>query len=348
MRKGSTLYYLHADHLGSTALTTTGSGAGVSQTYCAYGKTRSGTTCASGNSLATDRQFTGQKVDVTGLHYYNARYYDDHIGQFVSPDTIVPDGINLFDWNRYMYVRGRPLNANDPSGHYSNEEIMQHFGCDSWSCVESNFNEGGALEGSWGWLNVLQDAQDGDMVTSTLLASLDGHSGSINSSLSGRIQRNAAGRIGVNLDTYVGTDYQRHLVEGMVDSDAFAQFARQGAVGLYSSEHGPVYAHSSQAACYTTNQCATQTLDAVSTVAAGVAVACVGTGAIPCALAASRVSTGASALGAVISAGNAAINEGTTSDAVVSVTTAAMGAVSPPYVAFPISVYQWYRDNKPH
>ncbi|MCB0141243.1 MAG: RHS repeat-associated core domain-containing protein, partial [Caldilineaceae bacterium] len=76
-----------------------------------------GATCASGNSLATDRQFTGQKYDVTGLHYYNARYFDDHIGQFVSPDSMVPDGTNLFDWNRYMYVRGRPLNANDPSGH---------------------------------------------------------------------------------------------------------------------------------------------------------------------------------------------------------------------------------------
>ena len=61
MRRGSTLYYLHGDHLGSTALTTTGSGTGVSQTYCAYGKTRSGATCASGNSLATDRQFTGQQ-----------------------------------------------------------------------------------------------------------------------------------------------------------------------------------------------------------------------------------------------------------------------------------------------
>ena len=35
MRRGSTLYYLHGDHLGSTALTTTGSGVGTSQTYCA-------------------------------------------------------------------------------------------------------------------------------------------------------------------------------------------------------------------------------------------------------------------------------------------------------------------------
>ncbi|MCB9148594.1 MAG: hypothetical protein H6641_07515 [Caldilineaceae bacterium] len=114
---GSTLYYLHGDHLGSTALTTTGSGTGVSQTYCAYGKTRSGTTCASGNSLATDRQFTGQQYDVTGLHYYNARYFDDHIGQFVSPDSMVPDPTTLIDYNRFAYARANPLKYNDPSGH---------------------------------------------------------------------------------------------------------------------------------------------------------------------------------------------------------------------------------------
>ena len=117
MRRGSTLYYLHGDHLGSTALTTTGSGTGVSQTYCAYGKKRSGTTCASGNALATDRQFTGQKYDVTGLHYYNARYFDDHIGQFVSPDSMVPDASNLISWNRFAYAADNPLRYSDPTGH---------------------------------------------------------------------------------------------------------------------------------------------------------------------------------------------------------------------------------------
>ena len=117
MRRGSTLYYLHGDHLGSTALTTTGSGTGVSQTYCAYGKKRSGATCASGNALATDRQFTGQKYDVTGLHYYNARYFDDHIGQFVSPDSVVPDPATLIDYNRFAYATDNPLNMSDPDGH---------------------------------------------------------------------------------------------------------------------------------------------------------------------------------------------------------------------------------------
>ncbi|MEZ4713492.1 MAG: RHS repeat-associated core domain-containing protein [Caldilineaceae bacterium] len=99
------------------SLTTTGSGAGTSQAYCAYGKRRYDTTCGSGNGLPTDRHFTGQLYDDTGLHYYAARYYDDHLGQFISPDTLVPDATSVLDYNRYLYVRGRVLNANDPSGH---------------------------------------------------------------------------------------------------------------------------------------------------------------------------------------------------------------------------------------
>ncbi len=116
MNKGGTLYYLHSDHLGSTVLTTQGATT-VSQQYCAYGRKRTGTTCPGGNSLPTGHTFTGQKLDGTGLQYYNARYYDPTIGAFISPDTVVPDASNVFDYNRYMYARGNALKYIDPSGH---------------------------------------------------------------------------------------------------------------------------------------------------------------------------------------------------------------------------------------
>jgi RHS repeat-associated protein len=97
-----------------------------SQTYCAYGRKRSGTTtftCGSGNSLPTAPRghptFTGQKLDGTGLQYFNARYYDPQLGTFISPDTLVPDPGVVFDYNRYMYVRGNPMLFIDPSGHDS-------------------------------------------------------------------------------------------------------------------------------------------------------------------------------------------------------------------------------------
>ena len=66
----------------------------------------------------TDHKFTSQKLDSTGLYYYNSRYYDPEIGQFISPDSLVPDPSHLFAYNRYMYVAGNPLRLTDSSGHF--------------------------------------------------------------------------------------------------------------------------------------------------------------------------------------------------------------------------------------
>jgi len=99
-------------HLGSTVLETNTSGTFTAdQQYRAYGKQRDA------GAVVTDHKFTGQKLDGTGLQYFNARYYDPAIGTFISPDTIVPDATNVFDYNRYMYTRGNPLKYNDPTGH---------------------------------------------------------------------------------------------------------------------------------------------------------------------------------------------------------------------------------------
>ena len=116
VKRGSTLYHLHGDHLGSTSLTTAGSVVEASRTYYAYGEQRS----ASG-TLQTDRTFTGQKSDATGLLYYNARYYDPTLGTFISPDTLVPDPGRVIDYNRFLYARGNPLKYRDPSGHESSK-----------------------------------------------------------------------------------------------------------------------------------------------------------------------------------------------------------------------------------
>ena len=122
---------------------------------------------SSSGTLQTDRTYTDQKQDGTGLHYYNARYYDSALGTFLSPDTLVPDAGRVVDYNRFLYVRGNPLKYNDPSGHYSNEEIMQHYGCEDWACVEAFFQDDGAYAGMWGWLYILQMAQDGDRLTAS-------------------------------------------------------------------------------------------------------------------------------------------------------------------------------------
>jgi RHS repeat-associated protein len=78
--------------------------------YLPFGETRSGT-------VPTDKQFTGQRLDGTGLYYYNARYYDPLTGRFISADTIIPNPMNPQYLNRYSYCLNNPLKYIDPSGH---------------------------------------------------------------------------------------------------------------------------------------------------------------------------------------------------------------------------------------
>ena len=95
------------------AETSTGASVMRRQGYYAFGAYRD----VGGDEVITDHKFTGQKLDGSGLMFYNARYYDPTIGQFVSPDTLVPDLLRVDSYNRYMYTYGNPLNHTDSSGH---------------------------------------------------------------------------------------------------------------------------------------------------------------------------------------------------------------------------------------
>lgn len=82
------LFYVHADHLGSASLTTDAQGNVVArQSYRPYGEVRSDKAVG---AMPTNTGYTGQRLDETGLMYYNARYYSPKLGRFISADTIVP------------------------------------------------------------------------------------------------------------------------------------------------------------------------------------------------------------------------------------------------------------------
>ncbi len=79
-------HYLHTNHLSSVSVATSSSGAVLSsQSFDPWGKVRSQT-----GTSQTKLNYTGQRLDDTGLLYYHARYYDPVLGRFVSPDSIVP------------------------------------------------------------------------------------------------------------------------------------------------------------------------------------------------------------------------------------------------------------------
>jgi len=113
LRNGTNLRYVHQESLGSTSVVTNSSGTEYGYTrYYPYGSTRD-----SGGSLDTDKKFTGQRLDATGLYYYGARYYDPSIGRFISADTVVPEPANPQSLNRYSYCINNPLKYTDPSGY---------------------------------------------------------------------------------------------------------------------------------------------------------------------------------------------------------------------------------------
>jgi len=65
-------------------------------------------------TINTTKGFTGQYNDsLTGLDYYNSRYYDQVAGVFLSAD--VKQG-NMQGMNPYAYVSGNPETKTDPTG----------------------------------------------------------------------------------------------------------------------------------------------------------------------------------------------------------------------------------------
>jgi RHS repeat-associated protein len=64
-------------------------------------------------TLPTKRTFTGQIADATGLYFYNARYYSQTLGRFVSADTVVPGAGEPRALNRYAFEAGGKRRSGD-------------------------------------------------------------------------------------------------------------------------------------------------------------------------------------------------------------------------------------------
>ncbi len=114
-KQAGTVHYVLADHLGSTMLQLSASGAVEKRMrYSAFGQARD-----SAAGLLTDRRFTGQRLDTAvDLYDYGAREYDQTSARFTQPDSASPGIGTPQSLNRYSYVLNNPLRYVDPTGNW--------------------------------------------------------------------------------------------------------------------------------------------------------------------------------------------------------------------------------------
>jgi RHS repeat-associated protein len=112
---GGSLRIYHSDHLGSANIVTDGLGLAAELTE----NTPFGSTSRDEGLVNVAHKFTGQRFDdETGLYYYGARYYDQDLGRFISPDSLVQAPFTPQSLNRYSYCVNSPIQNVDPSGHF--------------------------------------------------------------------------------------------------------------------------------------------------------------------------------------------------------------------------------------
>ena len=103
------VYWYTTDHLGSVKAVTDDAGKVVFQAdHLAFGQRYN-----ESGDFDEWHSFTGKEFDPeTGLYYFNARWYDQETGRFISEDPVGdPNNPNL-----YTYCANNPLRFLDPSG----------------------------------------------------------------------------------------------------------------------------------------------------------------------------------------------------------------------------------------
>ena len=138
-------YFFHKDHLGSSTVTTYGDGYSMEETgYLPYGGERDSYKDA--DATEVNYKYTDQEHDPeTGLYNYNARLYDPWAGQFITPDSIIPDYSNPQSLNRYSYTLNNPMRYIDPTGHWTVQGAWNSFTnavSSAWSGVTSYLGSG--------------------------------------------------------------------------------------------------------------------------------------------------------------------------------------------------------------
>jgi len=158
---GTSLYYVHSDHLGTPRLLAGGTGAAVWRWEGPPFGEGAADQDPDGNGVQVsfNLRFPGQYFDKeTGTHYNYFRDYDPGIGRYVQSDPIgLRGGVNT-----YAYVRGNPVSLSDSLGLYT--EVIQWGPSPrkegSWGHISGNINGTNWSFGPRGWDKTYPSAED--------------------------------------------------------------------------------------------------------------------------------------------------------------------------------------------
>ena len=142
-----TLIFHHTDNLGSTDLITDQDAVVMQrQSYDVFGAPRLADDWmlpgAYSNPADWDLGYTGHREDqIAGLVDMRGRMYDARIGRFISPDPLAGLEPTTQAFERYAYVRNRPLNFVDPTGFAPGELQCDEDRGECWGFEEEVWRE---------------------------------------------------------------------------------------------------------------------------------------------------------------------------------------------------------------
>ncbi len=118
-RNGTKSFYLY-DGLGSTKALSDNNGVVTDRyIYDAYGNILSSSGSTQNSYLYTGEQFDNN----VGQYYLRDRYYSQGVGRFTRADKWEGNFNDPLSLNKYLYTHGNPINAIDPSGQFSVQEV---------------------------------------------------------------------------------------------------------------------------------------------------------------------------------------------------------------------------------
>lgn len=116
------LKYQHTDALGSPIAVSDAAGTVLDRTHWEpYG-------AAINKPNYNGVGYTGHVMDgATGLTYMQQRYYDEHLGRFLSVDPVTADKVVGSNFNRYWYGNNNPYRFTDPDGRLGQDAANTNY-----------------------------------------------------------------------------------------------------------------------------------------------------------------------------------------------------------------------------